>query len=150
VIQNDPEKWQLMGWGALIGAVIIAVDWALSKTTRSMRLPPLAVGLGIYLPTTATLMVTVGAVAGWLFDRRADRTARPEATKQLGVLLASGLIVGESVLAVIFTALVAFTNNQFPIGVVGDSFTTAAEWLGGIAFALVIYLLYRRLLRALG
>jgi uncharacterized oligopeptide transporter (OPT) family protein len=139
-----------MGWGALVGAVIIAVDWTLSKTTKSLRLPPLAVGLGIYLPTGATLMVSVGAVVGWLFDRRADRSARPEATKQLGVLLASGLIVGESVLAVIFTALVAFTNNPYPIGVVGDSFATASEWLGGLAFALMIYLLYRRVVRALG
>jgi hypothetical protein len=58
--------------------------------------------------------------------------------------------VGESVLAVIFTALVAFTNNQFPIGVVDESFTTASEWLGGIAFALVVYLLYRRVVRAFG
>jgi len=143
VIQNDPEKWQLMGWGALIGAAIITLDWLLSKTTRSMRVPPLAVGLGIYLPTASTLMVTAGALVGWWSDRGADRTAKPEATKQLGVLLASGLIVGESVLAVIFTALVAFTNNQFPIGVVGDSFSTASEWLGGIAFVLVIYALYR-------
>ncbi|MGA7824427.1 MAG: oligopeptide transporter, OPT family [Steroidobacteraceae bacterium] len=149
VIQNDPEKWQLMGWGALLGAAIIAVDWLLSKTTRSMRLPPLAVGLGIYLPTSATLMVTVGAVVGWWFDRRADRSARPNSMKQLGVLLASGLIVGESVLAVVFTALVAFTNNQFPIGVVGDSFTTASEWLGGLGFVLVIYALYRRVGRLL-
>src|SRR4029077_3034296 len=149
VIQNDPEKWQLMGLGALIGAGIIAIDWLLSKSTREMRLPPLAVGLGIYLPTASTLMVTVGAVVGWWFDRRADRTPRPEATKQLGVLLASGLIVGESVLAVIFTALVAFTNNPFPIGVVGDSFNTASEWLGGIGFALVIYALYRWLGRML-
>ena len=30
-----------------------------------MRLPPLAVGLGIYLPTPSTLMVVVGAVVGW-------------------------------------------------------------------------------------
>jgi putative OPT family oligopeptide transporter len=149
VIQNDSEKWQLMGWGALIGAAIIAVDWLLSKTTKSLRLPPLAVGMGIYLPTSATAMVTVGALAGWWFDKRADRTAKPEATKQLGVLLASGLIVGESVLAVLFTALVAFTNNQFPIGVVGDSFTTASEWLGGIAFALVLFVLYRRFGREL-
>jgi hypothetical protein len=94
-------------------------------------------------------MVTVGALVGWWFDRGADRTAKPEATKQLGVLLASGLIVGESVLAVVFTALVAFTNNQFPIGVVGDSFSTASEWLGGIAFVLVIYALYRWLGRML-
>jgi putative OPT family oligopeptide transporter len=149
VIQNDPEKWQLMGWGALVGALIIAFDWILSKTTKSLRLPPLAVGLGIYLPTSATLMVTVGAVAGWWFDRRADRGPKPEATKQLGVLLASGLIVGESVLAVIFTALVACTNNQFPIAVVNDSFMTASEWLGGIAFALVLFLLYRRIGREL-
>jgi len=149
VIQNDPEKWRLMGWGALIGACIIVVDWVLSKATRSLRLPPLAVGLGIYLPTAATLMVTVGAVVGWLFDKRAEKTARPEATKQLGVLLASGLIVGESVLAVIFTAAVAFTGNPFPIGVVGDSFSTASEWLAGIAFVLVVYALYRWVVRSL-
>ncbi|MGB6604536.1 MAG: oligopeptide transporter, OPT family [Steroidobacteraceae bacterium] len=149
VIQNDLEKWQLMGWGALIGAGVIVFDWLLLKATKSMRLPPLAVGLGMYLPTAATLMVTVGALVGWWFDRGADRTAKPDAIKQLGVLLASGLIVGESVLAVVFTALVAFTGNPFPIGVVGDSFATASEWLGAIAFVSVIYLLYRRVGRSL-
>ncbi|HYL72442.1 MAG TPA: OPT/YSL family transporter, partial [Candidatus Dormibacteraeota bacterium] len=128
---------------------IIAFDWVLSKSTRSLRLPPLAVGLGIYLPTASTLMVTVGALAGWWFDRRADSTPRAEATKQLGVLLASGLIVGESVLAVIFTALVAFTGKPFPIGVVGDSFSGASEWLGGLAFAGLLYALYRWAGRAL-
>ncbi len=39
-------------------------------------------------------MIVVGAIAGWWFDKRAERGARPAATKQLGVLLASGLIVG--------------------------------------------------------
>src|SRR3989440_242168 len=144
VIQNDPEEWQLLGWGVLIGAAIITFDWLLSKTTRSMRVPPLAVGLGIYLPTASTLMVTAGALVGWWSDRGADRTAKPEATKQLGVLLASGLIVGESVLAVIFTALVAFTNNQFPIGVVGDSFSTASEGLRRHALRLVVSALLPR------
>jgi putative OPT family oligopeptide transporter len=149
VIQNDPEKWQLMSWGALVGLIIVAFDWVLSKTTKSLRLPPLAVGLGIYLPTAATLMVTVGAVVGWWFDKGAERTRRPDATKQLGVLLASGLIVGESVLAVLFTALVAFTGKQFPIALVGDSFTTASEWLAGAAFVIVTWLLYRRVSRML-
>ena len=143
VIQNDPEKWQLMGLGALIGAGIILADFVLSKTTRAMRLPPLAVGLGIYLPTAATLMVTVGAVVGWWFDRRADRGPKPEATKQLGVLLASGLIVGESVLAVGFTALVAFSGKPFPIEIVGDSFETPSEILGGVVFVLLVWWVYR-------
>jgi putative OPT family oligopeptide transporter len=143
VIQNDPEKWQLMGLGAIIGAGIILVDFVLSKTTKSLRLPPLAVGLGIYLPTSATLMVTVGAVVGWWFDRRADRTPKAEATKQLGVLLASGLIVGESVLAVFFTALVAFTGNPFPWGLATDSFETPSEILGGLAFIVLVWWVYR-------
>ncbi len=41
-----------------------------------MRVPPLAVGLGIYLPTQSTLMIVVGAVVGWFFDQRANRTAK--------------------------------------------------------------------------
>jgi putative OPT family oligopeptide transporter len=144
VIQNDPEKWQLMGWGALIGVVIIFVDYAMSKATK-YRLPPLAVGLGIYLPTVSTLMVTVGAVVGWIFDKRADCLAKPkaEAMKQLGTLLASGLIVGESVLAIGFTAAVAFSGNPFPIGIVGDSFATTSMVLGGLGFVAVIFFTYR-------
>jgi putative OPT family oligopeptide transporter len=143
VIQSNPEKWQLMGLGALVGAGIIVLDFVLSKTTRTLRLPPLAVGLGIYLPTLSTLMVTVGALVGWYFDRRADRTAKPNAMKQLGVLLASGLIVGESVLAVVFTAAVAFTGSPFPIGMVGDSFETPSEILAAIGFVAVIWWVYR-------
>ncbi|MGE5623956.1 MAG: OPT family oligopeptide transporter, partial [Bacillota bacterium] len=150
VIQNDPEKWQLMGVGAVIGVVIIALDFALSKTTRSLRLPPLAVGLGIYLPTVSTLMVTVGSLVGWWFDKRADRTAKPDAMKQLGVLLASGLIVGESVLAVGFTAWVAFSGNPFPAGLLSDDAANyaimginATMLAAGIGFAAVVYLTYR-------
>jgi uncharacterized oligopeptide transporter (OPT) family protein len=75
-----------------------------------MRVPPLAVGLGIYLPTASTLMIVVGTIVGWFFDRRADRTPNPEATKQLGVLLASGLIVGESIIGVVISAIVVFSG----------------------------------------
>ena len=157
VIQNDPEKWQLMGWGALIGVVIIIVDYLLSKATK-YRLPPLAVGLGIYLPTVSTLMVTVGAVVGWIFDKRADRQpkakAKAEATKQLGTLLASGLIVGESVLAIGFTAWVAFSEKPFPAELLGDTAASysvmginATMLAGGLGFAAVIFFTYRWLER---
>ena len=143
VIQNDTEKFQLMSIGVGIGIACILADWLLSKTTKSMRLPPLAVGLGIYLPTASTLMVTVGSLVGWWFEKRAERGLKAEATKQLGVLLASGLIVGESVLGVVFTALVVLMNNPFPIGVVSDSFATPSLFIGGLGFAAVVYFLYR-------
>ena len=145
VIQLDTDKGMLMALGAGIGVVIIIIDALLAKTTKSIRLPPLAVGLGVYLPTQSTLMITVGALVCWWFEKRADQQpkAKAEARKQLGTLLASGLIVGESVLGVIFTAAVVFTGNPFPIGVVGDSFAMPSLWIGGAAFAAVVYMLYR-------
>jgi hypothetical protein len=100
------------------------------------------VGLGIYLPTSTTLMIVVGAVVGWYFDKRADRGPKAEATKQLGVLLASGMIVGESIIGVIIAAIVVFSGKATPLGLVGDGFDTAAIWIGGIAFVLVNLALY--------
>lgn len=146
VIQNNID-WSLIVTGGFIGVGCIVLDEILRRTSKSLCLPPLAVGLGIYLPTSVTLMVVVGAIVGFFFNRRADRTARPEATKQLGVLLASGLIVGESLLGVVFAAVVAFSGNAAPIALVGANFETAGVWVGGITFAAVTYLLYRWIAR---
>jgi hypothetical protein len=111
-----------------------------------MHVPPLAVGLGIYLPTQSTLMIVVGAIVGWAFDRRADRTPRPEATKQLGVLLASGLIVGEGILGVVISAIVVFSGKDAPLSVVGPAYETAGIIIGGAAFVVIAFVLYRWIL----
>jgi putative OPT family oligopeptide transporter len=143
VITGD-INWGLIVIGAGIGAVLIALDEMLRKTTKGAHLSPLAVGLGIYLPTQSTLMVVVGAVAGWYFDRRAERGPAPAATKQLGVLLASGLIVGEGLMGVALVALVVFSGKTYPLGLVGDAFADGpAVWIGGLAFAAVLLWLYR-------
>ncbi len=144
VIKNDID-WSLIEIGAGIGVVMIIIDEVLRRTTKSAHLSPLAVGLGIYLPTQSTLMVVVGAIAGWWFDRRADRTSKnPEATKQLGVLLASGMIVGEGLLGVAIAACVAFSGKDYPLDLVGDAFAHGpALWVGGAAFVIVMLVLYR-------
>ena len=145
--------WSLILTGVVIGVGVIVLDEILARTANGPRLPPLAVGLGIYLPTSTTLMVAVGAIVGWIFDRRADRTPRPDATKQLGVLLASGLIVGESLLAVVVAGLVAFadklgfSNPKEPLALVGAGFETAGKIVGGLAFTAITFVLYRWILR---
>jgi uncharacterized oligopeptide transporter (OPT) family protein len=127
---------------------MIAVDETLRRVTKGAHLSPLAVGLGIYLPTSSTLMVVVGAVSGWIFDRRAARAPKPESTKQLGVLLASGLIVGEGLVGVVIAAFVAFSGEDFPLALVGGDFAGGpAVWLGGAGFALTAFLLYRWIAR---
>ena len=142
VIQHDID-WSAILAGVGIGAACIALDETLARVFKTVRLPPLAVGLGIYLPTSSTLMIVVGSLVGWWFNRRCERLPRAQAVRQLGVLLASGLIVGESLLGVMFSALVVFSGKATPIALVGPQFKTASMWLGGTAFAAAIYLLYR-------
>jgi putative OPT family oligopeptide transporter len=139
--------WSLIRIGAWIGAGIIALDEILARTTKHMRIPPLAVGLGIYLPTASTLMIVVGAIGGWFFERRADRTPNPEGAKQLGVLLASGLIVGESIIGVVISAIVVFSGIAAPLALVGAGFETAGIVVGGVAFAVIAFVLYRWILQ---
>jgi putative OPT family oligopeptide transporter len=143
VIQHNVD-WSLIRIGALVGVLVIVADEMLRRLTKSAHLSPLAVGLGIYLPTQSTLMVVVGAIVGWYYDRRAERASNPEAAKQLGVLLASGMIVGEGLVGVLIAAFVAFSGKDFPLALVGDEFADhAAVWIGSGVFALTVFLLYR-------
>jgi putative OPT family oligopeptide transporter len=144
VLQNKVD-WSLIEVGVGIGVAMIVVDEVLRRATRGgAHLSPLAVGLGIYLPTQSTLAVVAGAFAGWYFDRRAERRANPASVKQLGVLFASGLIVGEGLIGVLIAALVAFSGRDFPISLVDDRFAdNGAVWLGTAAFAATLLLLYR-------
>jgi putative OPT family oligopeptide transporter len=139
--------WNLIIVGAWIGVAVIVVNELLGFTTKRFSVPPLAVGLGIYLPTASTLMIVVGSVVGWIYDRRADRTRNPEGAKQLGVLLASGLIVGESIIGVVISAIVVFSGKTAPLSLVGPGYETSGIIIGGVAFAVIAFLLYRWILR---
>lgn len=138
--------WPLVGLGAVIGVGIILVDEVLGATTDNrLRMPPLAVGMGMYLPMSLTLVIPIGAFLGMAYDKWAERTPRDaQNRKRLGVLLATGLIVGESLWGVVFAGIVAATGDDAVLAVVGDGFATWAQVLGVIAFVLVIAWLYRR------
>ncbi|GAA1457177.1 OPT family oligopeptide transporter [Williamsia maris] len=141
---GDSLNWNLIGLGALIGLAVIAIDETMSRTTR-FRLPPLAVGLGMYLPISLTLVIPIGAVLGFFYNRWADRHAtNVERTKRLGVLLACGLIVGESLFGVVFAGIVAASGDDDPLRIVGEGFDNWAQVLGILAFVLVVGWLYKR------
>jgi putative OPT family oligopeptide transporter len=134
---------RMLGYGALLGVVLIAVDALLGRGGR-MRLPPLAIGLGIYLPMGATLPVVIGAVTGYYYDRWADRTARPAFAKRMGVLMATGMIVGESLFGVLYAGIVVVSGQNAPFALVGEGFEIPALIGGAIIFLVLIGLLYRR------
>lgn len=141
VIQGQ-IRWDLIGYGALIGMAMIAIDEVLRARTR-FQLPPLAVGLGMYLPAATTSAAVLGAVVGWIYNRWTAKRPNADVAKRMGVLVASGSIVGESLFGVLLAGVIVATGNANPFAVVGDAFQPTAMWLGGVVFAVVIFGLYR-------
>ena len=121
---------------------VIVIDEILRKTGKR-SLPPLAVGMGIYLPMALTLLIPIGAAIGTIYNKWAERAPNPAFAERLGVLMATGLIVGESLWGVAFAGLVYATNSDAPIALVGDSFEPIALGGGTILFLALIALLYR-------
>ena len=137
--------WKMLGIGALVGVGLILLDTTLGAM-KKLRIPPLAVGIGIYLPMSATFAVVVGAVLSHWYDGRARRMPNPARAERLGTLVASGLIVGESLWGVINAGLIVGFSKDAPIGLVPEEFAPA-PWLGLLGFVGVIVWLYGWMLR---
>ena len=131
--------WNLIAIGAGIGIVVVIIDEVLRATKRG-SLPPLAVGMGIYLPMALTLLIPIGSLLGWFYDKWAERASSPEFAQRMGVLLATGLIVGESLFGVIFAGIVAATGKDAPLAIVTGY--TGIEAVSLIVFAVAVLGLY--------
>ena len=100
--------WPMIQQGAIIGVVAVIVDEALKRfSNKRLHLPPLAIGMGIYLPLEADLLIPFGAVLGWFYNRWAMTSRSPAFAERMGVLMATGLIVGESLMGVVYAFAVA-------------------------------------------
>lgn len=136
-------NWAMIGWGAAAGVIFVILDEVLGATGR-LRLPPLGVGIGIYLPMSVILPTVTGSVLGWLYDRWASGRGDPEFAKRMGVLTATGLIVGESLWGVAFAGIVAASGSDSPLALVGAGFATPALIGGTVLFFALVWFLYRR------
>jgi putative OPT family oligopeptide transporter len=100
--------WAMIREGAIIGVIAVVVDEGLKRFSGGrLHLPPLAIGMGIYLPLEADLLIPVGAVFGWFYNRWAMTARSPAFAERMGVLMATGLIVGESLMGVVYAFAVA-------------------------------------------
>ncbi len=138
-------EWTMIGIGAAVGVGLILLDTALGALGK-LRIPPLAVGIGIYLPMSATFAVVIGAVLSYWYNRKTQKSPNPERAERLGTLVASGLIVGESLWGVLNAGLIVGLSNDAPLGVFPADFAPA-PWLGIVLFIALIVLLYGWMLR---
>jgi putative OPT family oligopeptide transporter len=138
-------EWRMLGIGAVVGVGLIVLDATLGAL-KKLRIPPLAVGIGIYLPMSATFAVVVGAVIGHWYNNRVRNRPNRERAERLGTLVASGLIVGESLWGVLNAGLIVGLTKDAPIALVPENFGLA-PWLGLLGFGGLIVLLYGWMLR---
>ena len=132
--------WGLIGLGALIGVAAVVVDEVLRSQKKSRSLPALGVGMGIYLPVAVTALIVCGAVIGYFYNKWAERQVEPSFAERLGVLSATGLIVGDSLFNVVYAGLVAWADNPDVLAI-----TEEASWatpVGVLLFVGMIAALY--------
>ena len=144
-IFSSQLAWEYIYIGMGLGAALIVIDRILQRNTKSLCLPPLAVGMGIYLPPSVQTPLVIGAVMGYFLRKKlCSQGGQPsvDAGQRRGTLFASGLIVGESIIGVILAGLIVVSvssgGSESPLALVGKDFADTAEMLGTVVFVLAL------------
>jgi putative OPT family oligopeptide transporter len=138
--------WHLVVVGGGIGVAIIATDQYLAKKRASLRLPVLAVALGMYLPLKLSATICLGGLLAELSYRRAGNRGSSSGSSNAGLLVAAGLVTGEALMGIVLAAPVALSGRWPGIG--ADPFQLyevppLGGWPGLVALALIGLFLYR-------
>ncbi|MBA3398217.1 MAG: oligopeptide transporter, OPT family [Deltaproteobacteria bacterium] len=143
--------WNIIGVGAGIAAVVIAIDAMLQKRKSKVRIPVMAFAVGVYLPFDLNVPIFLGGVVAWLVSRSLDRAqaspARRNEVERNGFLVAAGFITGESLMGIAIAVPVAVQESAYAIAPFGDKYEHL-KFPGLILVGIVFYLLYRWALKA--
>jgi putative OPT family oligopeptide transporter len=142
--------WDIIGVGAGIAAVVIAIDVTLQKRGSSIRVPVMAFAVGVYLPFDLNVPIFLGGIVAWLVGRSLDRTkASPEqrgAVERNGFLVAAGFITGESLMGIAIAVPVALQESAYALAPFGEDLEHL-KLPGLLLVGMVFTLLYRWSLR---
>ncbi|HEZ5627134.1 TPA: oligopeptide transporter, OPT family [Neisseria meningitidis] len=151
-------EWVYIFTGIVIGAVLIAADLVLKKSSGGkLALPVLAVGMGIYLPPSVNMPIVAGAVLAavlkHIIGKKAEnREGRLKNAERIGTLFSAGLIVGESLIGVIMAFIIAFSvtngGSDAPLALNLQNWDAAASWLGLAFFVTGMFFFAQRVLKA--
>lgn len=109
-------NWSSIGVGILLGIIFILIDIFYEK--KAFSLPPLAVGMGVYLPPIVTIPIFFGALLSFFAQKQVkkhsilhnkDIQEAQETFKRRAMLLASGLIVGESLMGILLAGSIVIS-----------------------------------------
>lgn len=93
---DETLPWNLIGWGIGIGCVLLVGDALLARGGQKFRLHVMPVAVGIYLPLGLSTAILLGGLLSVTIAHGTSGAAR----LKRGVLIAAGIIAGESLLGI--------------------------------------------------
>jgi putative OPT family oligopeptide transporter len=148
---GEAIPWDLVGWGAAVGAAAIFIDRVfLQPANTKFRLHAMPMAVGMYLPWTVTTPILLGGVAfaavNWLSKRRGDNDDRRQSIVHRGLLFCSGVVAGEAIMGIAI-AVLYLIQLDLPImqsWLEGDKWYVDVASLGGL-LVVTGYLLFTSL-----
>lgn len=113
--------WNIIGIGAGIAVVIIAIDSFLEARHANARIPVMAFAVGVYLPFDLNVPIFAGGIIAWLVSRALDRMKatkeRREVVERMGLLAAAGFITGEALIGIGLAIPVAARHDENAVAI---------------------------------
>lgn len=137
-------KWHLLITGAVISAAFILIDQLICKPLAWPRLSVLAISIGLYFPSNIVITMIFGGIINHLVKSKlsTNHQANFYIKEQRGICLASGFLIGETLVGILLALLILISGNSHPLMLVGSGFSLIAAIVGFIMFMWICWYLY--------
>ena len=133
--------WDMIGYGVLVGIVILIVDWYLKSTGKKFRAHLMPIAVGMYLPFGLATPILIGGLIAH-FHTKGTPEAGHDKVLHRGILFSSGVIAGEALMSVGLACLTALGVQSLELGL-----STGLVTILSIAAAVFIVWMFHKFTR---
>ena len=130
--------WDMIGYGVLVGAVILLIDRQLRISGKKFRAHLMPIAVGMYLPFGLATPILIGGLIAH-FHSRGTPEAQHDKVLHRGVLFSSGVIAGEALMSVGLACLTALGVQSLDLDLSGALITI----LSVIAAITVVWMFHK-------
>ncbi len=133
--------WDMIGYGVLVGIVILIVDWYLKTTGKKFRAHLMPIAVGMYLPFGLAAPILIGGLIAHFHSKGTPEASHDKALHR-GILFSSGVIAGEALMSVGLACLTALGVQSLDLGL-----STPLVTMLSLAAAVFIVWMFHRFTR---
>lgn len=130
--------WDMIGYGVLVGAIILVIDRYLRVSGKKFRAHLMPIAVGMYLPFGLAAPILIGGLIAH-FHSKASPEAQHDKVLHRGVLFSSGVIAGEALMSVGLACLTALGVQSLDLGLSA----TLVTILSLVAAVFIVWMFHR-------